>query len=200
MLRPPWEDPGPPPCFGTPKKTQMEKNKPPPSLPSARPPDPWLQDMYLQYGDKVYGYFFKKLQSSEEAEDLSSQVFLELTRHADRFDRVRASESTWIYIICRNLCNRHLRNKYTRHRIIKKYIHVREAPVPDPREIERLVLKDALADNLSKLNDEKRRILILSYYDGLSNREIASRLKITYTNVCVQKNRALKELKILFEK
>jgi hypothetical protein len=40
----------------------------------------------------------------------------------DRFDETKSSASTWIYTISLNLCNRHLRDFYTRRHIVKKYI------------------------------------------------------------------------------
>jgi RNA polymerase sigma-70 factor (ECF subfamily) len=148
----------------------------------------------MQYKDKVYGYFFKKLNFREEVEDMVSQVFLEVTRCAERFDRTRASESTWIYTICRNLGNRYLRDKYAHEKNIIDDPDIEERYNHEAGEIERFILSDTLADSLSQLTRDKQRIIILSFYYEFSPQEIADRLKLTYTNVCVLKSRALKEL------
>ncbi|MDR2053629.1 MAG: RNA polymerase sigma factor [Treponema sp.] len=164
----------------------------------------WLGAVYVRFKDKIYGYFLKKLNSPELSEDLCSQVFLEIAKNAGRFDKTKSSESTWIYSISRNLCNRHLRDFYNRRDIIMKFsetlIQAEKDVSYENLETERLVAADALADALSRLDADKSRIIVLSYYHGLNPGEIALRLGLTYTNVCVLKSRALKELrKILNE-
>ncbi|MDR1468073.1 MAG: sigma-70 family RNA polymerase sigma factor [Spirochaetaceae bacterium] len=159
----------------------------------------WLNGVYIRFKDKVYGYFLKKLNSPELSEDLTSHVFLEITKNIDRFDETKSSESTWIYTICRNLCNRHLRDFYNRRYIEKKYedlqIQAGESKSRDNNEIERLIAADTLHGALLCLNTDKKHIIILSYYYGLNPREIALRLGLSYTNVCVLKSRALRELR-----
>jgi RNA polymerase sigma-70 factor (ECF subfamily) len=162
--------------------------------------DSWLHKIYMQYRDKVAGYFLKKLNSREEVEDMVSQVFLEVTRCAERFDRNKASESTWIYAICRNLGNRYLRDKYTHEKNIIEVPDIEEQYNHEAGEIERYILSDSLASSLSQLGQDKRRIIILSFYYGFSPQEIADRLKLSYTNVCVLKSRALKELGKMIDK
>jgi RNA polymerase sigma-70 factor (ECF subfamily) len=163
----------------------------------------WLSELYVLFKDKVYGYFLGKLNSPELSEDLTSQVFLEVTKSADRFDETKSSVSTWIYTISRNLCNRHLRDFYTRRHIVKKYDDLQIQAGKDRNhenaEVERLIAADALADALSQLNADKSRIIILSYYHGLNPREIALRLGLSYTNVCVLKSRALRDLKKILD-
>jgi RNA polymerase sigma factor (sigma-70 family) len=175
--------------------------------------DIWLKEVYPQYNKKVYYYFLKRLHSAEEAEDLTSAVFLELTRYADRYDKNRASESTWIYAICRNLCNRYLRDKNSHKRIVynfnneKIYRNSRQkSAVEYPArshsaseadyagEFERFFQMDLLCHGFSRLSNYKRTVLIFSYYTGLSAEEIAEGLGISNTNVRVLKSRGLKEL------
>jgi RNA polymerase sigma factor (sigma-70 family) len=117
--------------------------------------DQWLHDVYLRYRDKVAGYFHKKFRSEEEAQDMVSQVFLEVTRCADRFDPERSSESAWVYAICRNLCNRHLRDAYTHERILTMNGGMteqtaREQEFCDDREIDRYLSADELAGCLAE--------------------------------------------------
>jgi len=159
----------------------------------------WLDRMFGRYHNKVIGYFLKKIRSREEAEDLASSVFVEMSRSAGRFDPKRACESTWIYAICRNLLNRHLRDSYTHARIlpIDRSVSVEDVdPCSNETgiEIERIVTADALAGALSRLHQEERDILIFSFYHGLKPQEIATRMGLSYGNVCVKKTRALRAL------
>jgi RNA polymerase sigma-70 factor (ECF subfamily) len=163
----------------------------------------WLSEVYIRFKNKVYGYFLKRLNSPELSEDMTSQVFLEVAKNAGRFDRTKSSESTWIYTISRNLCNRHLRDFYIHRSIAEKYniprIQAGETKYYKNADIERLIVADALAEALSRLDADKNRIIILSYYHGLNPREIAGRLGLSYTNVCVLKSRALRELRRILD-
>ncbi|MDR0410278.1 MAG: sigma-70 family RNA polymerase sigma factor [Spirochaetaceae bacterium] len=159
----------------------------------------WLDAVYVRFKDKIYGYFLKKLNYPEAAEDLCSQVFLEIAKNIGRFDKTKSSESTWIYSICRNLCNRRLRDFYKRRNIIMNssstLVHDEREVSYESLETERIIAADILADALSRLDTDKSRVIVLSYYHGLNPKEIADRLGLTYTNVCVLKSRALKELR-----
>jgi RNA polymerase sigma-70 factor (ECF subfamily) len=163
----------------------------------------WVGKLYTRFKDKVYGYFLKRLNSPELSEDLTSQVFLEVAKNAVRFDKTKSSESTWIYTISRNLCNRYLRDFYAHRHIAKKYniarIQYGESRNYENTDVDRLIAANSLADALSRLNNDKNRIIVLSYYHGLNPREIAGRLGLSYTNVCVLKSRALRELRKILD-
>jgi RNA polymerase sigma-70 factor (ECF subfamily) len=159
----------------------------------------WISKMYSLFKDKVYHYFLKRLHSREQAQDLTSQVFWEVARYADRFDNRKSSESTWIYTISRNICNRYFRDNATHEAIIKKYGNLvdRSGKDYEASEIERFIQGDTLEKALSQLSEHKRRIIILSYYHGLNPQDIAERLGLSYANVCTIKSRSLKELRKL---
>ncbi|GHV24301.1 hypothetical protein FACS189498_1210 [Spirochaetia bacterium] len=157
--------------------------------------DFWLDNLYRRYKDKVLGYIRKKLNSPSDAEDLCSQVFLEVTRCAEKFDPQKASESTWIFSIARNLLNRRLRDHYTHRRIVRfEPIGDHDFADDETEKVEDFVRKDELAGALAALDESKRNIVILSFYYGLSPGEIAERLKLSYSNICTLKSRALDEL------
>jgi RNA polymerase sigma-70 factor (ECF subfamily) len=150
----------------------------------------WLAEVYREYHDKVLGYCHKKFSAQEDAEEMCAEVFAEAVRAAGRYDPARASPSTWIYAITRNLVNRRLRDRYRR----------RETPLDtdeiaqDAGDLERFVARDSLAGALKALSRDKRNVVMLSFYYGYSPREIAERLGLSYSNVCALKSRALSEL------
>jgi RNA polymerase sigma-70 factor (ECF subfamily) len=175
----------------------------------------WLNDLYKDYYNKVLRYCKGKIRNSQDAEDLASAVFVEAARCADRYDASRASPSTWIYAITANLVNRRIRDT------IRHSKHIAEFPgattrdgdmdgnsmlenysadaaedgyASESRDIERFVAADSLASALQSMNENKRNVIILSYYRGFSAKEIAERLGLSYTNVCALKSRALDEL------
>jgi RNA polymerase sigma-70 factor (ECF subfamily) len=170
---------------GTQERTAMVQNK-----------DQWIRNLYIRFKPKVYGFFLKKLRSPEDAEDMLSQAFFEITRCADRYDSAQASESTWVYSICRNLLNRRLRDGYIHERVagIDTDADVEEVYVRDAVEIDRYVAASSLTAALAHLSPNKRNIIILAYYFDWSPSEISAGLHLSYSNVCALKSRALKEM------
>jgi RNA polymerase sigma-70 factor (ECF subfamily) len=159
------------------------------------PTQSWLDKLYRQNRDKVFAYLRKKINSSEDAEDLLSQVFLEAARCAGKFDPEKASEATWLFAIARNLLNRRLRDLYTRRNIARFEPMDDEDYADQAEEIEGFIRADELVAGLSSLDETKRNIIILAFYQGLSPAEIAGKMGLSYVNVCTLKSRALGELR-----
>ncbi|MDR3301098.1 MAG: sigma-70 family RNA polymerase sigma factor [Spirochaetaceae bacterium] len=158
-----------------------------------------VERLYHTERQKVFGFLCKKLNSREEAEDMTSNVFLEAARSAESFDPSKSAESTWLFSICRNLLNRHLRDLYTHKRIHDANFNPSEEETFSADEIDGFIQRDCLFEALSTLPETQRNIIILRYYKGLSPSEIAERLALSYSNVCVQTNRALAKLRELLQ-
>jgi RNA polymerase sigma-70 factor (ECF subfamily) len=159
------------------------------------PTQSWLDNLYRRNRDKVFVYLRKKINSPEDAEDLLSQVFLEASRCAEKFDLEKASEATWLFTIARNLLNRRLRDFYTRRNIAQFESMGDQDYADQAEEIEDFIRADELVAGLKSLDDTKRNIIILAFYRGLSPAEIAGKTGLSYANVCTLKSRALGELR-----
>ena len=63
-----------------------------------------------------------------------------------------------------------------------------------------VVTGDLLADAIAKLPDRKRDIILLTYFLGLTDREISKYLNIVHQTVSKNRIRILKELREILEK
>ena len=61
-----------------------------------------LRGLMERFRSPLYGYLYRMLSSSEDAEDLFQEVFLRVLRHADRF-QVGRPFRPWLYAIATNL-------------------------------------------------------------------------------------------------
>src|SRR5258707_2390051 len=59
----------------------------------------------------IYRFVYKKVGNREEAEDLTSQIFLKVVSSIDR-ERSRQSMQQWLYLIARTLIADHWRTHY----------------------------------------------------------------------------------------
>ena len=58
-----------------------------------------------------------------------------------------------------------------------------------------MIHNDRLAEAIASLTEEKRRIVLLAYFEDLSDREVAERMKLTRSTVQYKRTRALEEMK-----
>lgn len=150
-----------------------------------------IDEIYAQYYDKVLGYINRKIGNLTVAEDLCSDVFLKVVEKLDTFDETKASLSTWLYTIARNRVTDYFRTR----RVFEE--------VPETLSVEGSVedtllnseLLETLAAALEDMEERQRDIIILRYYSGLSLKEIAERLRISYAYVKVLQNKALASLR-----
>lgn len=149
------------------------------------------EDLYKEYYNKVFGYVYNRVGNKEEAEDITSEVFLKACRAFEGFDRTKASVSTWLFTIMKNTMTDHFR-KGTATEELSEEIASHENI--EDRYISQEEL-GRLADALKKLTKEQQDIIILRYYDDRSLTEIADMLDISYGMIKVKHKSALNALK-----
>ena len=69
-----------------------------------------LEELFAQYYQPVYSYLYSLSRSAALAEDLASEVFLEVVKSIGSFRR-ESDIKTWLFSIARHKWYRHLRKK-----------------------------------------------------------------------------------------
>ena len=134
-----------------------------------------LSELYDRYGGLIYGAGIRYLGDSTLAEDLVQDVFVSVWRSAAIFDPSRASFATWIYRITRNRATDLARRRQVRMRLVAPS----HEPFPEPDEADRteeIVKAFDVVRILSELSEPHRQVLVLAYFEGLSQREISDRI------------------------
>ncbi|PIZ96358.1 MAG: hypothetical protein COX80_01525 [Candidatus Magasanikbacteria bacterium CG_4_10_14_0_2_um_filter_33_14] len=155
-----------------------------------------LYDLYIQ---KIYRFNYIKLSNREEAEDLTSEVFLKAWNYLiGNPDQVIKSFSGLIYRITRTT----LVDFYRQNN--KKEVSIDDiADIPsDAGIIKKLGAKqeaERVLKTLKKMKREYQEIIVLKYIEELSTSEIGDILGKNITNVRVTLHRAVKILKKLLD-
>ncbi|MBC7977411.1 MAG: sigma-70 family RNA polymerase sigma factor [Myxococcales bacterium] len=123
-----------------------------------------------------------------DAEDAVQEIFLDLWKHAARFDPTIASESTFIFIVAR-------RRLIDRRRGRDRRPQVSEQSIPEVADHavgpERSAEAGQAARALDQLRPEQRDVLILATCHGLSHGEIAARTGLPLGTVKAHARRGL---------
>jgi RNA polymerase sigma-70 factor (ECF subfamily) len=153
-------------------------------------------DIFDRYYNRIYKYMRYRLNSIEEAEDLSSQVFEQVMRKIDTYHPERAPFEVWLFTIAQNTVN-----AYYRHRkrwIWSPFESIRNLPSERPNPEAMAVHsedQDRLLAALNSLGERERNIIAMKFAGGLKNREIAELMGLSESNTGVILYRSLHQLR-----
>ena len=136
-----------------------------------------LGQIYDRYRVILFGLLVRILSSREEAEDVLQDVFLQVWRRAGDFDENRGRPFTWLVTLARSRAIDRLRSRAARDRLAAASTQDELAEVSDAasdafRSEQRTLVSNALA----QLPEEQKKPLMLAYFDGLTQSEIADKL------------------------
>jgi RNA polymerase sigma-70 factor (ECF subfamily) len=126
--------------------------------------------LYHQHAEKVYRYIYARVGSQQEAEDITSQVFLDALNGLHRLDN-KKNFSPWIYTIARNK----VVDSYRGSTKTVSLDGLPEFPGESKDMLTGLIqgeTKEQLAEVLSNLGPEQLELLRLRYAGELTYRQI----------------------------
>lgn len=128
-----------------------------------------------EYGGLVWSLALKMSPGREEAEEGVQEVFIDVWRHASRFDPAVSSEATFVAMIAR----RRLIDRHRRRRSRPSFASLADSCQPAAAAAGDVVELAEEADRVRRLLDrlrpEERRVLELATGEGLSQSAIAER-------------------------
>ena len=152
-----------------------------------------MQVLFARHHVRVYRFVLRLVGNPSAAEDLISEVFLDVWRQADRFEG-RSAVSTWMLAIARFKALSALRKKPDQE-LDDETAETIEDTSDNPEVA--LAKKDkgkVLRQCLSKLSPEHREIIDLVYYHEKSIEEVAEIVKIPENTVKTRMFYARKKL------
>jgi RNA polymerase sigma-70 factor (ECF subfamily) len=136
-----------------------------------------FQELFAHFAPRVKAFVMRLGASAQLADELAQETMLTVWRKGRLFDPSRASASTWIFTIARNLRVDLIRRERPRHFPDDPTL----VPPPETGAEESASARDreeALRLALAALPPEQGEIVHLSFYSGKPHGEIAETLKI----------------------
>jgi len=148
------------------------------------------------YYPAVFAYLRRLCGSREEAEDLTQQTFLKVWSARHGFAG-RSTFSTWLHRIAYNTYVDWQREKaFDVRRCPEPWWLERPQELPVPcADVADRQLAQRLYEAVDQLGDDKRHVVHLHYYQGLSLRETAQVLEIATSTVKYRLREVLKVLR-----
>ena len=155
--------------------------------------------VYDLYINQIYRFIYFKVSNVEEAEDLTSAVFLKTWSYIQEGNEIKHKTlKALIYKIARNLVIDHYRKSSRQKSVSLNDDFVKE--IIDnkqniQKEIELMSDIESVKRNLKELKDEYREAIVMRFVNELSISEIADILDKPKGNVRVLIYRALKAMR-----
>jgi RNA polymerase sigma-70 factor, ECF subfamily len=154
-------------------------------------------ELYDRYGRLAYTLIYRIVRDKWVAEDLVQESFLRVWNRAHAFDAERGSLGPWILTVARNQALDYIRS--VQGRVWSGMVSADSEHPGAFRDWEGDMLDgirlDQVRTALTKLSDNQRTVIELAYFEGLSQSEMADRLKQPLGTVKTWIRTALKTLR-----
>jgi RNA polymerase sigma-70 factor (ECF subfamily) len=142
-----------------------------------------------RYAANVHAYLLRHCGIREDADDLLQETWVRVARSAKSFDTARRFRS-WIYGIASNLVRDGFRRRITKERALRELSTYPPAE-PGADSVDRGELRERVAE----LPENMRAVLLLRYYEGMSEAEMAEALDVPRGTVKSRLHAALRRLR-----
>lgn len=146
-----------------------------------------LSAFYDRYSRLVFSVCMRILRHSADAEEATIDIFWEIWKKPDRYDPARGSVVSYLLLLAKSRAIDRQRARQARGKLPLSHLsggpestwsNSAQASTPEP--IEDLWLDERrswIRASLDRLSPAQRQVVELAFFDGLSHRQIADRLK-----------------------
>jgi RNA polymerase sigma-70 factor (ECF subfamily) len=153
-----------------------------------------FERLYAEHAEPLLAFLVYRTGDRPLSEDLLADTFERVLTARRSFDRLKASEKTWLYTIALNLLRDHARRGAAGQRAVEKVV-VGQRGFSATSELDLVDERDALRRALTTLSTEEREAIALRFGADLTVPEIATVTHEKLTTVEGRVYRALRKLK-----
>jgi RNA polymerase sigma-70 factor, ECF subfamily len=150
--------------------------------------------LYDHFYDRIFRHVYYRVGRSQDAEDLTQQVFLQAWRALSRYQQKDTPFVAWLFAIAHNT----IVSFYRRQKSVQS-LDAEPFDWPDEANVEGLaevtLEHDRVRVAMLTLKPEHQQVLVMRFLEDLPFKEIAGALGKTEVNIRVMQHRALQELR-----
>jgi len=156
-----------------------------------------LAELYDQYGGRVYALAITILGDEMRAQEVTQDTFMKIWHNARQYRHDEGRFVAWLLTITRRLAIDRLRYEYRRS---GKSTSIDDENFPEIRDSveEEGARWRELRHMLDELPTEQREVIILAYYHGMSQSEIALHLAIPIGTVKTRLRLGMEKLRLVY--
>jgi RNA polymerase sigma-70 factor (ECF subfamily) len=155
-----------------------------------------MRALFARHHVRIFRFVARLVRDHQLAEDVVSEVFLEVWRHAAAFE-ARSAASTWLLSIARFKALSALRRRGDAQLDEAAAAAILDAADDPEIAIRKKERGEILRDCLTRLSPDHREIIDLVYYQGMAIGEVAAIVGIPESTVRTRMFHARKQLAVL---
>lgn len=158
-----------------------------------------FKHLYSHYSGALYGVIFRIVQSKEYTEEIIQDVFVKIWNSIHQYDITKGRFYTWMINIARNTAIDYLKSKSFQNELknqsLPDFVYNSTALSTSNKSSDFI----GFTDVLSNLENDKREMIDLAYYQGYTQSEISEKMKIPLGTIKTKMRNALTNLKDLLQ-
>jgi RNA polymerase sigma-70 factor (ECF subfamily) len=164
-----------------------------------------LDEIYRRHHATIRAVINRVLHNDQSVEDLLQEVFMEVWRMAARYSSAKGKALGWIITLARRRAIDRLRREQAYCRVEERYQKETEQ-MPESwthtnggDDVESADLRRVLGKIVSELPEAQRNTIILSFYKGMSQREISVQTGVPLGTVKTRLELAMRKIESKFK-
>ena len=160
-----------------------------------------LQCLYLRYRGLLHSVAMNVVHSSLDAEEILQDVFLHIWNRAESYSVEKGKPLGWLVMLTRRRAIDRLRQQSSYRRATSRfeveYLQENDGPITHPGMNQRACLDDLrtlLKQQLQRLPPAQKEAVELTFFQGMSQREIASATRLPLGTVKTRIELGLRKL------
>ena len=132
--------------------------------------------LYQKYVERIYSYHYRHTSNQVEAEDLTSRTFYRALRSLHRYRETGAPFQAWLYRIAHNLLVNWYRDHGNRPTVsldLEDPIPLRSPAMSPEAWVTTAERRQALRQVIESLPEDRKTLIILKFFEHMTNAEIA---------------------------
>ena len=150
--------------------------------------------VWEEFSGRVRSHLLKKIRDKGDVDDLMQEIFMKIHAHLPHL-REREKLSSWIYRIAENTLNDYYRKDRGRE---TEYDENRAARGDQNEEDPLEGIEGCIEAFIARLPDKYREPLVMSDIEGMSQKDIAEKMEISYSGLKSRVQRGREMIKEMF--
>jgi len=155
--------------------------------------------LYRKYHEQIFRYVHQRMDDTELAFDVTSQVFLKALKNLHKYEFRGVPFGSWLYRIAKSELYQAYRERQAKRTVNVESIHLFEM-IEDFDDEQSENNKKKLFKAISELKEEDVQLIELRFFEKRPFKEIGEILDITENNAKVKSFRVLEKLKKIYFK
>ena len=153
-----------------------------------------FRELYERYKDRLFGFVLKMVTDPELATEMTQEIFVKLWLSRDRLRQVRNMDS-YLFTTAKNQTLNYFRKAATHAEALQRLQSAMQAADNNVAiHMARTEHDRLMAEALQQLSAQRRRVFVLSRYEGLDMEEIAEKLQLSKNTI---KNHLVTSLRLV---